>query len=44
MKNGIKIYENAKTEMENRDEKIQKVVEKLEENMAFLCVTGVEDK
>ena len=44
MKNGIKKYENAKTEMENRDEKIQKVVEKLEENMEFLCVTGVEDK
>ena len=39
-----KKYENAKTEMENRDEKIQKVVEKLEENMEFLCVTGVEDK
>ena len=30
--------------MENRDEKIQKEVEKLEENMEFLCVTSVEDK
>ena len=44
MKNGIKKYENAKTEMENRDEKIQKIIEKLEENMEFLCVTGVVDK
>ena len=39
-----KKYENAKTEMENRDEKIQKIIEKLEENMEFLCVTGVVDK
>ena len=44
MKNGIKKYENAKTEMENRDEKIQKIIEKLKENMEFLCVTGVEYK
>ena len=39
-----KKYENAKTEMEDRDNKIQKVVEELEEGMEFLCVTGVEDK
>ena len=39
-----KKYENAKTEMEDRDNKIRKVVEELEEGMEFLCVTGVEDK
>ena len=37
-------YENAKTEMEDRDIKVQRVVEELERNMEFLCVTGVEDK
>lgn len=37
-------YELAKTEMEDREKKVQKVVEQLEENMEFLCVTGVEDK
>ena len=37
-------YENAKTEMENREQKVQKVIEELEEGMEFLCVTGVEDK
>lgn len=37
-------YELAKTEMEDREKKVQKVVEELEENMEFLCVTGVEDK
>ena len=30
--------------MENREGKIRKVVHELEENMKFLCVTGVEDK
>ena len=39
-----KKYQNAKTEMEDREGKIQKVVEEIEENMEFLCVTGVEDK
>ena len=29
--------------MENRKEKIANVVSKLENNMDFLCVTGVED-
>jgi phospholipid-translocating ATPase len=37
-------YELAKTEMEDREKKVQKVIEELEENMEFLCVTGVEDK
>ena len=40
----VKKYENAKTEMEDRDAKVQRVVEELETNMEFLCVTGVEDK
>ena len=39
-----KKYQNAKTEMEDREGKIRKVVDELEENMEFLCVTGVEDK
>lgn len=39
-----KKYQNAKTEMEDREGKIRKVVDELEENMKFLCVTGVEDK
>ena len=39
-----KKYQNAKTEMEDREKKIRKVVDELEENMEFLCVTGVEDK
>ena len=42
--NWLKKYEKAKTEMDHREEKVQKVVEELEENMEFLCVTGVEDK
>ena len=42
--NWNKKYELAKTEMENREAKVQKVVEELEEGMEFLCVTGVEDK
>ena len=37
-------YELAKTEMEDREKKVQNVVDLLEENMEFLCVTGVEDK
>lgn len=37
-------YELAKTEMEDREKKVQKIVDELEENMEFLCVTGVEDK
>lgn len=37
-------YELAKTEMEDREAKVQRVVDQLEENMEFLCVTGVEDK
>ena len=38
-----KEYQEALTSMENRQEKISKVVSKLENNMDFLCVTGVED-
>ena len=37
-------YEFAKTEMENREEKVRMVVEQLEKSMEFLAVTGVEDK
>jgi phospholipid-translocating ATPase len=37
-------YEVAKTEMENRDQKMTKVIEELEKSMEFLAVTGVEDK
>ena len=36
-------YKEALTSMENRQEKITQVVSKLENNMDFLCVTGVED-
>ena len=36
-------YEEAKTSMENRQQKITEVVSKIENNMDFLCVTGVED-
>ena len=36
-------YREALTSMENRQEKIANVVSKLENNMEFLCVTGVED-
>jgi phospholipid-translocating ATPase len=39
-----KKYELAKTEMEDRETKVQRVVEELEEGQEFLCVTGVEDK
>ena len=38
-----KEYQEALTSMENRQEKIANVVSKLENNMDFLCVTGVED-
>ena len=38
-----KEYEEAKTSMEDRQQKIADVVSKLENNMDFLCVTGVED-
>ena len=38
-----KEYEEAKTSMEDRQKKIAEVVAKLENNMEFLCVTGVED-
>ena len=38
-----KEYEDAKTSMEDRQQKIANVVSKLENNMDFLCVTGVED-
>ena len=36
-------YNEALTSMGNRQEKIATVVSKLENNMDFLCVTGVED-
>ena len=36
-------YEEAKKSMEDRQKKITEVVSKLENNMDFLCVTGVED-
>ena len=36
-------YSQALTSMENRKEKISHVISKLENNMDFLCVTGVED-
>ena len=37
------IYTEAISSMENRKEKISQAVSKLENNMDFLCVTGVED-
>ena len=37
-------YEQAKLSMENRDDNIRQVKSILENNMEFLCVTGVEDK
>lgn len=36
-------YNSALTSMENRKEKIAEAISKLENNMDFLCVTGVED-
>ena len=42
--NNFKIkYEEAKLSMSKREEKIQSVVNQLENEMNFLCVTGVED-
>ena len=38
-----KEYNEALTSMNNRKEKILNVIKKLENNMDFLCVTGVED-
>ena len=36
-------YSQALTSMENRKEKIRNMISKLENNLEFLCVTGVED-
>ena len=36
-------YKEASTSMENRKEKMAEVISKLENNMEYLCVTGVED-
>ena len=36
-------YSQALTSMENRKEKLRNIISKLENNMEFLCVTGVED-
>ena len=36
-------YKEALASMENRKEKITQTISKLENNMDFLCVTGVED-
>ena len=36
-------YKEALESMENRQEKIREAISKLENNMDFLCVTGVED-
>ena len=36
-------YKEASTSMENRKEKMAQTISKLENNMDFLCVTGVED-
>ena len=36
-------YKEASTSMENRKEKMAEVVSKIENNMEYLCVTGVED-
>ena len=36
-------YNKALTSMDNRKEKISNVISKLENDMDFLCVTGVED-
>ena len=41
--NWNKEYNEALTSMENRKEKIATTISKLENNMDFLCVTGVED-
>ena len=36
-------YSEALTSMDNRKQKLRDVISKLENNMEFLCVTGVED-
>ena len=36
-------YSQALTSMENRKEKLRQIISKLENNLEFLCVTGVED-
>ena len=36
-------YNEALTSIKNRKEKVSEVISKLENNMDFLCVTGVED-
>ena len=36
-------FKEASTSMENRKEKMAQTISKLENNMDFLCVTGVED-
>lgn len=36
-------YKEALTSLENRNEKIREVINELEFDMEFLCVTGVED-
>ena len=41
--NWNKEYIEALSSMENRKEKIAQTISKLENNMEFLCVTGVED-
>ena len=40
----IKIYKEAQLSMNHRKEKIESAMNMLENNMEFLCVTGVEDK
>ena len=39
-----KMYDDAQTLLQNRDQAVRKVVEQLENEMEFLGVTGVEDK
>ena len=39
----IQEYNEALTSMEHRKEKVSQTISKLEKNMDFLCVTGVED-
>jgi len=36
-------YSEAKASLDNRNENILKVISELENNMEFLCITGVED-
>ena len=36
-------YKEALSSMKNRKEKVSQIINKLENNMDFLCVTGVED-